>query len=326
VKRRAILQAIAALLAAPSPVFAQVPKRFRVGYFMAAKSTEPLMTALLNEFRALMAERGYVEGTNLVIDIGRGEADATRFPAVAEQLIALKPDVMIANETASRAIVAKTKTIPIVLWTSIDPVGAGLVESISRPGGNVTGMMDLYDQLVAKHVELLLELAPKAKRLGFLFDPLWSSSKSYEDVAHKAASDKRLSLTAIPVLNEQEVKQAFVTLEKQKVEILVLASMSRIVGLTQPILEGARRLRLPTILGIERFPEAGGLLSYGPKLLGNMRNVTEFVDRILKGAKPAELPLRQTAIFEMVINLRTAREIGITIPNSLLLRADRVIK
>jgi putative ABC transport system substrate-binding protein len=280
----------------------------------------------LDEFRARLAERGYVEGMNLDIDVGHGEADAMRFPAVAEQLIARKPDVLVGLETAARAMRARTTTIPIVLWTSIDPVGVGLVQSLARPGTNVTGMVDLWDQLTAKHVELLAEIAPQASRLGVLIDPLWSARTSYEDFARKAAESKRLKLTIVPVVGASELKQAFMTFENEKVEILLIASMARMFALRREIAEGARRLRLPSVFGAAAYAEGGGVLSYGPNLLDNMRHVAEFVDRILKGASPADLPLRQTTKYEFVINLKAAREIGVTIPQSILVRADRVIE
>ena len=179
---------------------------------------------------------------------------------------------------------AKTKTIPIVMLTSIDPVGAGLVRSLARPGTNVTGMVDLYDQLVAKHVELLIEIVPKAVRLGLLIDPNWSARQSFEDYAQKAATAKRLNLTVAAAANANEVKRAFDEFEKKRVEILVVSSAATFLSLRQDIMEGARRLRLPTIFGADQFVESGGLLSYGPDIVENLREVAELIDRIFKGA------------------------------------------
>ena len=328
-QRRTILQLAAATLALPRWARGQTQKVYRVGWLNAARAadaTTPIYRRIIDEFRARMAERGYVEGKNLVIDIRFGEGDATRFPVVADELIALKPDVLIGVQTASRAMAAKTKTIPIVMLTSIDPVGAGLVKSLARPGTNVTGMVDLYDQLVAKHVELLLEIVPKASRLGLLIDPNWSARQSFEDFAQKAATSKRLGLTVAAAASANEIKQAFDVFEKKRVEILVTSSAATLFAWRSEIMAETRRLRLPVIFGNYQFTDSGGLLSYGGDFLGNLRDAADLIDQIFKGAKPADLPLRQTAKFQLVINLKTAREIGVTIPKSLLFRADRLIE
>ena len=326
-KRRTVLQIAGLFAITPKAAFTQTAKRFRVGWLTAGKAADtPLVRRVFDEFRARMAERGYVEGKNLVIDIRFAEGDATRFPALADELIALKPDVLIGLQAAARAMVAKTKTIPIVMLTSIDPVGAGLVQSLARPGTNVTGMVDLYDQLVAKHVELLLEIVPKASRLGLLIDPNWSARQSFEDYARKAATAKRLTLTVAAAANANELKRAFDEFEKKRVEILVTSSAATLFAWRSEIIAETRRLRLPIAFGADQFADSGGLLSYGPDFIGNLRDAAEVIDQIFKGAKPADLPLRQTAKFQLVINLKTAREIGVTIPQTLLFRADRVIE
>ena len=328
-ERRTFLQLAATTLTLPRWARGQTQRVFRVSWLTAAKAADaikPEYRRIFDGFRARMAERGYVEGKNLVLDFRYAEGDATRFPALADELIALKPDVLIGVQTVALAMFAKTKTIPIVLNTSIDPVGVGLVKSLARPGTNVTGMVDLYDQLVAKHVELLLEIAPKASRLGLLIDPNWSSRQSSEDFAQKAASSKRLSLTVAAAANANEIKMAFDEFEKKRVEILVIMTAATLLARRNEISEQARRLRMPAIFGTALYAESGGLLSYGPDVVGNLRDVAELIDRIFNGAKPADLPLRQTAKFEMVVNLKAAREIGLTIPQTVLFRADRVIE
>src|SRR5687767_251868 len=192
-KRRAAIQFACAMLVAPGLVRAQAKKVFRIGWLLHIKKTDPMFLALAREFRARLADLGYVEGKNLVIDIGFGEADAARFPAIVDELIAKHPDVLVGTETSASAMAAKTRSIPIVMATSGDPVGAGLVKSIARPGTNVTGMVDHYEQLIAKQIELLADLAPKATRLGLLIDPLWTARRSREEFARKAASAKGLS-------------------------------------------------------------------------------------------------------------------------------------
>lgn len=324
--RRAAIQLACAMLIAPGLVRAQARKQFRIGWFVSGKKADPMSLAFVGEFRARLAELGYVEGKNLVIDMRFGEADAARFPAIAAELIAHQPDVLVGIETSTRAMAAKTRSIPIVMTTSVDPVGAGLVKSLAKPGTNVTGMVDQYDQLIAKQIELLVELAPKATRLGLLIDPHWSGRKSYEEFARKAATAKRLDLTVAELAVDSDLQQAFSEFEKKSVEILLISTQGRTTALRQEIAAGARRLRAPAIFGFAMYPEAGGLLSYGPDVFANMRPVAEMVDRIFKGAKPADMPLRQTMKFEMVVNRKAAREIGLTIPQSIVVRADRVIE
>src|SRR5688572_22339361 len=325
-KRRAAIQFACAMLVAPGLVRAQAKKLFRIGWFIATKKTDPMFPAGAREFRARLADLGYVEGNNLVIDIGFGEADAARFPAIAEELIAKKPDVLVGVETSTLAMAAKTRSIPIVMTTSGDPVGVGLVKSIAKPGTNVTGMIDHYDQLIAKQIELLIELAPKATRLGLLIDPLWTRRKRREEFAHRAASAKGLSLTVVELADASDLQNAFAEFGKKSIEILLISTQAKMGVLRQEIAAGARRLRVPTIFGYAMYPEAGGLLSYGPDFIANLRVVAEMVDQIFKGAKPADMPLRQTMKFELVLNQKAAREIGLTIPPSIVLRADRVIE
>ena len=325
-KRRTVLPFACAMLASPKLLRAQARRPFRIGWFVSGRKSDPMSLAYVQEFRARLAELGYVEEKDFIVDIRFGEADAARFPDIAEQLIAQKPDVLVGIETSSRAMVAKTRSIPIVLTTSVDPVGAGLVRSLAKPGTNVTGMVDQYDQLIAKQIELLVDLAPNARRLGLLIDPLWSGRKSYEDFARKAADAKRLSLTVAELAVDNDLQKAFGEFEKKKIEILLISTQAKTAALRREIAVGARRLRIPAIFGFAMYPEAGGLLSYGPDIFANMRPVAEMVDQILKGAKPADMPLRQTAKFEMVLNQRAAREIGLTIPQSIMLRADRVIE
>lgn len=274
-----------------------------------------------------MRERGYTLGDNLVLDVRYGEGDPKRFPALADELIALKPDVLLGLETVARVMAAKTKTIPIVLASSIDPVAAGLVESLARPGTNVTGFVDLWGELMAKHVELILEAAPKASRIGVLSDPTWSARAQFEQYARTAASAKKLSLTLMPVAGAVEIQQAFDAFAKNRIDILVISSTVPIFTHRRVILENIKRLRIPSIWGITQSVEDSGvLLSYGPDLLENLKQCADFVDRILKGAHPRDLPVRQTAKFDFVVNLKIAREIGVKIPQSMLLRADRVIE
>jgi putative ABC transport system substrate-binding protein len=323
--RRSVLQIAGTILVSPGWAIAQTPKKYRIG--LLASGTQAASITFIEALLAGMRERGYTPGDNLILDVRYGEGDSKRFPALADELIALKPDVLLGLETVARVMAAKTKTIPIVLATSIDPVAAGLVKSLARPDTNVTGFVDLWGELIAKHVDLILEAVPKASRIGVLSDPTWSARAQFEQYARTAASAKKLSLTLIPVAGPVEIQQAFDGFAKNRIDILVISSTVPIFTHRRVILENVRRLRLPAIWGITGSVEDSGvLLCYGPNVLENLKQCADFIDRILKGANPGDLPVRQTAKFDFVVNLKIAREIGVNIPQSILLRADRVIE
>jgi putative ABC transport system substrate-binding protein len=296
-------------------------KPARIGLLSVSRS-EAEAVQTLKPFIDGMRDRGYVLGKDFVFEIRVSSADARRYPALAEELIALRPDVFIAFETNGRVLAAKTRDIPIVLLISIDPVAAGLVQSLARPGTNVTGMSGQGDMLTAKDVELLAELLPKASRIAMLIDPLLSNRASYERYAQSAAAAKGLSLTIIHVQDAGDVQQAFMQFEKRRPDALLVNGGGRTWTLKETIRDGVGRLRLPTI-GLQPF---GSLLTYGVNNAAAWYEAAEFVDRILKGAKPADLPVRQATKFELLVNLKIAREIGLTIPQSILLRADQVIE
>jgi putative ABC transport system substrate-binding protein len=222
---------------------------------------------------------------------------------------------------------AKTSTIPIVLIASADPVAVGLVRSLARPGTNVTGMSGLYDQLLAKQIELLTEVVPRMSRVAYLSDSSSGTREQFEQVARDAASAKGLSLTIAAASDLQGIRRAFTEFAKERVHAVAVQPSGPMAFFRNAIAGEASRLRLPSISGGFQFAESGGLISYSASILENMRNqLPIYVDRILKGAKPADLPVQQSTKYEFVVNLKTARAIGITIPRSVLLRADRVIE
>jgi len=325
-KRRTVLQLAALTLVLPGRALAQATRRFRVGclWFTSESSAKPFVEAFL----AGLLDLGYVPGRNVVLDMRYAGGDSGRLPALADELIALKPDVLVGIELAAIAMKPKTSTIPIVLPTSTDPVAAGLVQSLARPGTNVTGITASLDQVVAKHIELLTEIIPKISRVALLNDPLAPAAPRFERYARTAAAAKGLKLILVGASDAEGVRQAFATLERERAEGLVVATTGRAAQHRQEIIGHAGRLRLPCIsaLPAAAWAEAGGLVTYGPNTLASFRYSATFVVRILKGAKPAELPVEQSAKFEFVVNMRTAREIGVTIPQSVLLRADRVIE
>jgi putative ABC transport system substrate-binding protein len=325
-KRRILLQSGAAMLAWPGMLLAQSTKRFRVG--LLAVSNEATAKLPVEAFLAGLADRGYRQGSNLVLDVRYADGDLARLPILAGELLALKPDVLAGVAPAAIAMRSKTTTIPIVLLASADPVADGLVQSLARPGTNVTGLSNRFDQLIEKHIELLSEIAPKMSRVALLYYGPTSleAAARYERLAKRAATAKGLTLVAAIARDEESLRQAFIRLEAERPGGIVVLSTAPAQQLRHVIIGHARRLRLPSITALPGGAESGWLVSYGADALANYRYAASFVDRILKGAKPAEMPVEQLGRFELVVNLKAAHEIGITIPRSILGRADRVIE
>ena len=324
-KRRTVLQVAGATLAMPVWAFAQTTKTYRLGWLLT--SDESATKPFIESFLAGMRERGYVVGKNLVVDLRYTKGDANRLPGLTDELIALKPDALMGIESACRVMAARTKTIPIVITGSVDPVAAGLVKSLSRPGTNVTGMSNQADLLISKQIELLTEIMPRMSRVGLLSDATYAGRAIYEQAAQAAAKAKGLTLVIAGARDAESVGQAFADLKKNRVDAVAVAGTGPMFFWRKAVVEGATRSRLPTSHPIAQFVEIGGLFSYATNLHASYRSeVSDFVDRIFKGANPAELPVQQSSRFELVVNLKTAREIGVTIPQSILLRADRVIE
>jgi putative tryptophan/tyrosine transport system substrate-binding protein len=277
-------------------------------------------------FIARMRELGYAEGQNLVNDIRWARGNSSLYAALVDELIALNPDILLGIQEAARIMAQKTSTIPIVMASSADPIGAGLVKSLGRPGTNVTGMAGLYDQLVAKQIELLSELLPKLSRLGFLA----SSSATTEAIRRataRAAAAKGLALVVHAAQDLEGVRNAFVEFRKERVDAIVIAPTGPMAFLAREIAAEALRLRVPSVSGLEFYAERGGLINYSPDLLQSFgKEIPTFVDRILKGAKAAELPVQQVTNYRLALNLKTAKGIGLAIPPAVALRADRVIE
>src|SRR5688572_14371681 len=330
-KRRALLRGGAAAAAiAAMPALAQPAKRFRVACLWA---NDPDSIRLLEAaFVSGLRDLGYVSGRNLVLEPRYARGDNSRMPALADELVALKPDVVIGIESAAVVMRSKSTSIPIVLIASPDPVAVGLVRTLGRPGTNVTGMAYRLDELIAKHIDFLTEIAPKTSRIALMNyapaanDPGAFSVARAEQAARAAAKAKRLALAVVGVRDPESVRQAFSQLERERTEALVVAATAATYRLREHITREARRLRLPSITSLSaEWAEAGGLMTYGPDWQKTYRYAATFVDRILKGANPAEMPIEQPS-FEVVVNLKTAREIGVSIPQSILLRAERVIQ
>lgn len=320
-KRRTLLCAMGAMLGLPA--FAQ-PARLRIGCLWIGREDEaaPFVNALAEGLR----EHGYVLGRNLSLEHRYANVDVRRLPSLADELIALKPDLLVGVETAGRVLRAKTSSIPIVLLSSSDPVAAGLVHALARPGTNVTGMADLWSDLVGKHIDLLGELVPTIKRVALINDASSHLRDGLENAARATGRAKGLSVVVVSARDAQSVGAAFGALRNERVDALLVPSTIVFFSLLPEIAAGAQRLRLPSIYGLARYPEVGGLASYGANLLESHRHAATFINRIAKGAKPADIPVQQPSKLELVLNLKTARAMRVTIPRSVLARADRVIQ
>lgn len=314
------------MLIAPRMLFAQATRHHRLGLLAVSdESTTKLL--FLDPFLAGMRARGYMVGQNFQLDVRHGNGDARRLPALADELIALRPDVLLGIETAVRVMASKTSTIPIILVASSDPVAAGLVKSLARPGTNVTGMAMQFDSLIAKQIELLTEVVQGMSRIGYLADDSAAAGGRFESYARAAARAKRLTLVTAAAHEPEGIRRAFAQFEKAGAEGVVVASTGALLLHRKTIITEATRLRLPSIYSEVQNPRSGGLASYGADTAETYRtDVPPYVERILKGAKPAELALQQPTKYVLVINLKAARDIGIDIPRSVLLRADQVIE
>ena len=325
-KRRTALQFAGALLSLPALALAQAPKRHRLG-LLATTDELSVKPFFLDTFLAGMLDLGYALDRNFVLDIRYARGDMSRLPALADELLALKPDLVMGIETAAAVLSKKTTTVPIVLVGSADPVAAGLVKSLAHPGTNVTGMAHLYVELIAKQIELLTEMIPRMSRIAFLNDSSAVARDRFQQSAQAAAKAKGLKLIEASAQDAEGVRRAFAHFKTERAEGVVINPSGTMVVQRHEIMREALRLRLPAVYAQGEVPQQGGLVSYGANLPASYRlEVPRFVDRILKGAKPADLPVQQTTRYELVINLKAARNIGITIPKSVLLRADRVIE
>jgi putative ABC transport system substrate-binding protein len=320
----------AILLALAHRASAQQPKKvFRLGYLSNADpATDSDRAAAI---RLALRERGYIEGQNIAIEYRYAEGRPDREPGLAAELARLKVDIIVvpSGDATIRAAKNATKTIPIVMaGLGSDPVTAGHVESLARPGGNVTGITGLTTELGGKRLELLKEAVPKLSRVAVLYDP--ATPVSLHEVKELLPADARaLKLTIQPweIRAADDFEKVFAALNKQRPDgLYVIYAGPRLRPYQKRIADFALKTSLPSVSPSEEFVDAGGLMSYGADLANGYRRVATYVDRILKGAKPADLPVEQPTKFELVINLKTAKQIDLTIPQKVLARADKVIK
>ena len=325
--RREFLGTLAgALLAAPLAASAQqAGKVYRIGLLSYLGC--PLGPETMGPFRQGLHNLGYVEGQNIIIECRGAPGAADRAPGFAAELVRLKVDVLVAQGTAS-ALAAKqaTKTIPIVMVYVGDPVGSGLVTSLARPGGNVTGLSVLTPDMVPKALEILKEAAPSVSRVAVWIDPTQPGQTLPDKQMDAAAKVLRVRPERVDVRAAANLDAAFAAALRRREEALFVYPLPLAPVDYQRIVQFAIKNRLPTMAIIPQRAREGMLMSYGPNQADSYRRVGTYIDKILKGAKPGDLPVEQPTKFELVINLKTAKALGLTIPPSLLQRADEVIQ
>jgi putative ABC transport system substrate-binding protein len=282
-------------------------------------------------FLQRLGDLGYVDGRNIVIEYRDARGDPERFSSLAAELVALDVDVILSTGGTLGALAAKraTSTIPIVFPIVGDPVAEGLVASLARPGGNVTGSSSVSTEMVGKSLELLKRAVPEANRLVFLFKPDAMPEHAKQDRLEEAAAAARalgVQLQVVEARGPEDFDRAFSDMSKAQAEALAVLATPVFDRARLRLIELAAENRLPAVYSYRGYVDAGGLMSYGPSLLDMFRRAAVYVDKILKGAKPADLPVEQPTRFELVINLNTARALGLTIPHSMLLLADEVIE
>ena len=325
VRRRRFLIGAGALLAAPlAAVAQQAGKVYRVGFLWDSPAMFP---DAMQAFRGGLRDRGWVEGRNIVIEHRWTEGRYDRLQQLAEELVRLKVDVIIAPSSIyTGAAKRATSTIPIIFMSHADPIGSGHVSNLARPDGNITGLALMMTETNAKLLELLKEAVPGLSHVAVLWDPATPSHGPGLKAVEAASRTLGLRLKAMPVRSTTEFEGVFAAMVRERVGGVLVLSTPLFIAEARQLAELAIKHKLPTMFGPRSHVESGGLLSFGPDRADLWRRGAVYVDRILKGAKPADLPVQQPTKFELVINLKTAKALGITIPQSVLLRADEVIQ
>ena len=315
-------------LAAPLAVDAQQAGKVpRVGVLFAGSRSDPAFQRAVDAFQQGLVELGYVEGRSIAIEYREAQGKYERLPDLAAELVRLKVDVIVgATVPTIQAARQATKTIPIVMTLIADPVATGLVANVARPAGNITGLSTMAPDLMGKQLELLREVLPKASRVAVLWNPANPSNALQLREAQDAARALGVRLQPLEVRDPTEFEKAFAAMTRERAGALLVLSDSTLLTQRERIADLAAKSRLPAVSGMRAHAEAGGLIAYGANIFDIWRRAATYVDKILKGAKPGDLPVEQPTKFELVINLKTAKALGLTIPQALLIRADEIIQ
>jgi ABC-type uncharacterized transport system substrate-binding protein len=323
-RRREFMLFGGAAAAWPLAARAQQAKVARIGFLdLGAPSTRLIWVEAL---RAGLLDLGYIEGRNIVVEFRWAER-VDQLPDLAAELVQMNVDVILApSSTMVEAARQATKTIPIVFAFHADPVGIGHVASLARPGGNITGLTSLLTDLVAKEMEIFKEAVPQATRIGILWNPTTPSHRPAVLAAEAAGDKLGVQLLMVPARTVEEFDRAFLTMTQERAGGFLVVASPLAVSQRAPLAELALKHRLPGMFGTKENVEAGGLMSYAADFKDLIRRAATYIDKILRGAKPADLPVEQASKYELVINLKTAKAIGLTMSESFLLRADKVIE
>src|SRR5215813_14209824 len=313
------------LFALCSSATAQQPKKVpRIGFLIGASSSNP---ARHESFRQGLRELGYIEGKSIVIEWRSAEGKRGNIPSLAAELVRLKVDVIVtAGPLPTRSAKQATATIPIVMAYDDDPVGSGFVTSLARPGGNITGLATLSQEISGKQLELLKEIVPKLSRVGVLGDAIRPGTPQALREINVAADAFGVQLQYLEVRGPKDIEIAFRAASKERADAVLVLASPILTPQRKHVIELAAKSRLPAIYARRESVEDGGLMSYGVSISDLIRRAAVYVDKILKGAKPADLPVEQPTKFEFIINLKAAKQLGVTIPPSVLARADKVIR
>jgi putative tryptophan/tyrosine transport system substrate-binding protein len=325
-RRRAFVLVLGGALASARILRAQQKAMPVIGY-LGIGSPGPY-APVVAAFHQGLSEAGWVEGQNVAIEYLWAEGHYDRLPALAADLVGRKVDVIVTGGGAAGALAAKnaTSTIPIVFFSGDDPVAAGLVASLARPGGNLTGFSIITVELMPKRLELLSELVPQARLIALLVNPNSLGAERMTQEMQNASHAKGVELHILEARTEDEIDAAFATLAQAKAGALIVSADAFFNSRHEQLVTLAARSAVPAIYEWREFAAAGGLISYGPSLMAVNRQAGAYVGKILKGAKPADLPVQQPTTFELVVNLKTAAALGLTVPPSILARADEVIE
>ena len=304
---------------------AQPAKVAKIGFL--TPPTPAGAVVLVEALRQGLRDIGHIAGKTFVLEVRYGEGKSERLPELARELVGLKVDVIVTTaDVATAAATRATRTIPIVMAVSTDPIGTGFVASLARPGRNVTGMSSMSSELSGKRLGLLRDVVPGLSRVAVLWNPdVRGAILEYKET-EAAARSLRVELQSVEFSRSEEIERAFLAVTSQRAQALILGADPVTFAKAGQVASFAQRNRLPSMYALKEYVDAGGLMSYGPSLVDMSRRSATDVDKILKGARPGDLPVEQPTKFELVINLKTAKALGLTMPQSLLQRADQVIQ